>query len=229
MPEKTKNIDEMTVAEKAEYIFNTLSAIDLSDKIKEREGTKGKILSYLPWAAAWSAIMEHFPDATYETKEQVMDDYGNTRFWHEDGKTGWVVVTVTILGITREVRLAIMDFKNAAIPADSITSASANKAWQRCFVKACAMHGLCIHLYLGEDVPEAIAKLETLKAEVKELVMKKVKQSEKAKAQVAELCKKAEREANPELESELITGNYNNIDDADILEALKKNLMAVRK
>ena len=224
MPEKTKNIDEITVAEKAKYIFDTLSVIDLSDKIKEKNGLK-----YLPWAAAWSTILEYFPDATYETNEQTMDDYGNTRFWHEDGKTGWVVVTVTILGIPRKCRLAVMDFKNAAIPAESITSVAANKTWQRCFVKACAMHGLSIHLYLGEDLPEAVTKLETLKAEVKELAKKRAGLSEKAQKQVAELCKKAEKQANPELDEELIRGDYTNIDDVDILEVLKKNLMAVRK
>lgn len=205
-------------------VFNTLNGIDVSDKIKEKNG-----LSYLPWSAAWAEVKKIYPNATYYINPQVMDEFGNKRFWHDDGKTGWVEVSVTIEGETHTETLAIMDFKNKSIPAENITSVDANKSLKRCLVKACAMHGLALYIYMGEDLPEDISKTIELKEIVKELVSKKVQLSDEAKAKVAELCKAAEKQANPMLDDDLITGNYNNIEDVDVLENLKKQLMAVRK
>lgn len=212
------------MAETKSNVFNTLYKIDVSEKIKEKNG-----LSYLSWASAWAEVKKLFPDATYRIYPQVMDELGNTRFWHTDGKSGWVKVGVTINGVEQVEVLAIMNLKNQAIPAENITSTEANKAKQRCLVKACAMHGLALHIYEGEDIPEAVARAEELKELVADVVAKKVKLSDKAKAKVAELCKKAEKEANPDLDDELISGNYKNIDDVDVLEKLYNNILAVRK
>lgn len=212
------------MAETKNNVFNTLYKIDVSEKTKEKNG-----LTYLSWAAAWAEVKKLYPDATYYVYSQHMDDFGNTRFWHDDGKSGWVKVGVTINDVEQIEVLAIMDYKNQAIPADKITSVEANKAKQRCLVKACAMHGLALNIYMGEDLPESITKAEELKELVADVVSKKVKLSEKAKAKVAELCKKAEKEANPDLDDELISGNYKNIDDVDILEKLYNNILAVRK
>ena len=205
-------------------IFNTLNGVDVSGKVKEKGG-----LSYLSWSSAWSEVKKKYPDATYEIKPQVMDEGGNTRFWHDDGKTGWVEVSVTIGGITHTEVLAIMDFKNKSIPAADITSVDANKSMKRCLVKACAMHGLGMYIYEGEDIPEETSKVLDLQNEIKELVAKKCQLSEKAKEQVSTLCKNAEKEATPDVPDDAITGNYKNINDATILENLKKRLLAVRK
>lgn len=210
--------------EKAKSIFENLNAIDVRDKIKDKNG-----LSYLSWASAWAEVKKEYPQANYEIHRQVMDEFGNTRFWHDDGKSGWVEVSVIINDEKLSEVLAIMDYRNKPISAESITSVDANKSLKRCLVKCCALHGLGLFIFDGEDIPESVLKAETLRAEVDELARKKAKQSDKAKEAVAELCKKAEKEANPELEDSLITGNYNNINDNDILEKLKKNLMAVRK
>lgn len=212
------------MAETKNNVFNTLYKIDVSEKIKEKNG-----LSYLSWASAWAEVKKLFPDATYKIYPQIMDELGNKRFWHTDGKSGWVEVGVTINGVEQVEVLAIMNLKNQAIPADNITSTEANKAKQRCLVKACAMHGLALHIYEGEDIPESVARAEELKELVTDVVAKKVKLSDKAKAKVAELCKKAEKEANPDLDDELISGNYKNIDDVDVLEKLYNNILAVRK
>ena len=205
-------------------IFNTLNGVDVSGKVKEKGG-----LSYLSWSSAWSEVKKKYPDATYEIKPQVMDDGGNTRFWHDDGKTGWVEVSVTIGGITHTEVLAIMDFKNKSMPADQITSVDANKAMKRCLVKAIAMHGLGLYIYEGEDLPEETSKVNELLDEVMALVTKKCSLSDKAKAKVQELCKAAERQANPDMAEDLILGNPKNINDSDILGNLKKQLLAVRK
>lgn len=208
----------------ADNIFSILNNVDVSNKIKEKGG-----LSYLSWSSAWSEVKKKYPDATYEIKPQVIDEGGNTRFWHDDGKTGWVEVSVTIGGITHTEVLAIMDFKNKSIPAENITSVDANKSLKRCLVKALAMHGLGLYIYEGEDLPEEASKTIELKDKIKELVNKKVKLSDKAKEKVAELCKAAEKQANPTLDDDLITGNYNNIEDAEVLANLEKQLLAVRK
>ena len=78
---------------------------------------------------------------------------------------------------------------------------------------------------------ESALRLEVkkAKAEIKELVAKRVALSDKAKEKVAAICKEAEKKANPTLDDDSITGNYNNIGDVEILEELKKKLLAVRK
>ena len=57
----------------------------------------------------------------------------------------------------------------------------------------------------------------------------KCKISDNAKAKVGELCKSAEKEDNPDMDDELISGNYKNIENVDILEKLYNNILAVRK
>lgn len=205
-------------------VFDILNAVDVSTKIKTKNG-----LSYLSWASAWAEVKKKYPDATYKVYPQIMGEGSNTRYWHDDGKTGWVEVSVTVNGQEIVETLAIMDFKNKSIPADQITSVDANKSLKRCLVKACALHGLGLYIYEGEDLPEETSKTIELKEKIKELVAKKVKLSDKAKEKVAELCKAAEKQANPELDDDLITGNYNNIEDADVLANLEKQLLAVRK
>ena len=205
-------------------VFETLHSVDVSEKVKTKNGLK-----YLSWSSAWAEVKKRFPNATFKVYPQVIDDGGHKRFWHDDGKSGWVEVGVTIDGIEQIEVLAIMDFKNQAIPVEKITSVEANKAKQRCLVKTCAMHGLSLHIYEGEDTPESTARAEELKDLIKEVVKKRCSISDKASEKVAELCKKAEKEANPNLDEELISGNYKNIDDVDILENLYNNLLAVRK
>lgn len=204
-------------------VFDILNAIDASDKTK----TKNK-LSYLSWPYVWAEVKKKFPDASFKVYPQTLPD-GNTRFWHDDGRTGWVEVGVTIQGTEIIETLAIMDYRNASIPAEKITSVDANKSMKRCLVKACALHGLGLYIYMGEDIPEESAKTIELKTRIKSLVAKKCAQSDAAKEKVAELCKAAEKQAFPEIEDDLIRGDYNNIDDIDILTKLEKQLMAVRK
>lgn len=205
-------------------VFDTLNAIDLSDKIKEKNG-----FSYLPWAVAWSEVKKRYPEANYYIDKQIMDEYGNTRYWHDDGKSGWVDVTVEINGIVHSVNLSIMDNRNQALPAEKITSVDANKSLMRCLVKACALHGLSVHIFFGEDLPEEVSKLNDLQDELSELAKKKCGLSDKAKDKVINLCKAAEKETNPDMDDDSITGKISNINDTAILETLKKNLLAVRK
>lgn len=205
-------------------VFDTLNSINVGSKTKEKNK-----LTYLPWAAAWQEVKKLYPNSTYEVFEMVIDEYGNTRPWFTDSVSGWVKVSVTIEGLTHTETLPIMDYKNQPIKADEITATQANKAIKRCFVKCLALHGVGLYLYLGDDLPENESQIADLQKEIAELVNKRVALSDSAKNKVAELCKAAEKEANPEIEDDLIRGNYKNIDDIEILKKLKVQLMAVRK
>lgn len=209
------------MTEKKKGIFATLSAINTADKIKEKNGLK-----YLPWSSAIQIVKDNYPKTTFEVVPQIVDEKENTRPWHDDGHTGWVEVIVRIEADDGEVceareMLAIMDFKNKAIPANEITSVDANKSIKRCLVKALAIAtGCSIFIYQGEELPDEIANIVKLQNECMSLITKKCALSEKAKSRVGEICKAADANAN---------GDPRLIEDVDVLTDLKKQLMAVRK
>ena len=202
-------------------VFNTLYSVDVSGKIKEKNKLK-----YLPWSSAWAEVKKRYPSATFKVIPQMMEN-GSLRPWHDDGKSGWAEVSVTIEGETITEMLPIMDFRNKAIPAENILSTDANKAIKRCLVKCLALFGMATFIYEGEDLPEESSKAIELRNEIKELVKKKCS-TEKGKTRVAEICKTAEKEAFPMIPDEDIIGNYSSIEDVDILEKLKRQLLAVR-
>lgn len=130
--------------EKADKVYQTLSAIDCRAVSKKKNG-----LTYLPWAWAWAKVKENFPLATYKVYETE-----NGLIYHHDQKTAWVKTSVTIEGIENIEILPVMDFKNQAIPLGAMTSTAVNKAIQRALTKACARHGLGLYIYQGEDLPD---------------------------------------------------------------------------
>ena len=145
-------------------VYDVLSQINVSDKIEK----KGK-LSYLSWSWAWSTLLSNYPLSTYKVYES---DVGYN--YHNDTKTAWVKVGVTVDGIEHIEYLPLMDFKNKSISLDSVTSMDVNKAIQRALTKAIARHGLGLYIYAGEDLPEYIPTLitEDQKEELEELLIK---------------------------------------------------------
>ena len=145
-----------------------------------------------------------------------------------------VYTTVSVNGVTREMCLPVMDASNKplkdhdytikmksgekSIPA--ATMFDINRSIMRCLAKNCAMFGIGLHLWMGEDVPEAVSELEDLRDECFKLLTKKVALSEKAKAEVAKLCTEADKNAN---------GDPRLIEDIEVLKTLKKQLAGVRK
>ena len=126
-------------------VFEVLNAVDCSEHVEKKNG-----LSYLPWAWAWARVKEHYPDAFYTIYENA-----NGLNYHTDGRTCWVKTGVTINGLEHIEYLPVMDYKNASIPVDKVTSFDVNKAIQRSLTKAAARHGLGLYIYAGEDLPEA--------------------------------------------------------------------------
>lgn len=125
-------------------VFATLSVIDCKEHIEKKNN-----LSYLSWAWAWQILKENFPSATYTIYENA-----EGLNYHTDGRTCWVKTGVTVEGIEHIEYLPIMDYRNASIPRDKVTSFDVNKAIQRSLTKAVARHGLGLYIYAGEDIPD---------------------------------------------------------------------------
>lgn len=127
-----------------ENYFAELNSINVNEKTEKKNG-----LTYLSWAWAWGEVKKLHPDAFYTI-------YENGQGWnyHTDGRTCWVKTGVTVCGIEHIEYLPVMDFRNASIPAEKVTSFDVNKAIQRSLTKALARHGLGLYIYAGEDLPE---------------------------------------------------------------------------
>lgn len=119
-------------------IWATLSKVDVSDRI-EKKGD----LSYLSWAWAWGTLMEHYPQAEYSFQEPEVAADGSVM----------VYCTVTIDGLSRQMWLPVMDYRNRAIP--SPNAFQVNTARMRCLVKCLGIWGLGHYIYAGEDLPNA--------------------------------------------------------------------------
>ena len=126
-------------------VWDKLSKIDCSEKIEK----KGK-LTYLSWAWAWGVLQEHYPQAQY-LFYQGEDDVPYVRY--PDG-TGEVRCRVSIVNLTREMTLCVMDFKNNAVK--NPNSSQVNNSKMRCLTKCLAMFGLGHYIYAGEDLPEDV-------------------------------------------------------------------------
>lgn len=124
--------------------FKTLNSVNVSGKTEKKNG-----LTYLSWAWAWGEVKKAYPAANYKVYETA----DGAIYW-TDKRTCWVKVSVTIEGLEHTEYLPVMDFRNASITADKITSVDVNKTIQRALTKAIARHGLGLYIYAGEDMPE---------------------------------------------------------------------------
>ena len=126
-------------------VFETLNAVNVNGHTEKKNN-----LTYLSWAWAWAEVKKAFPDARYT----IYETPDGCIYW-TDGRTCWVKTGVTINGLEHIEYLPVMDFRNAAIPLEKVTSTDVNKAIQRSLTKACERHGLGLYIYAGEDLPES--------------------------------------------------------------------------
>ena len=164
-------------------VFQNLSAIDIGDKLKKKNN-----MDYLPWSSAWAYVKDLYPDATYTVNKTP-----EGCIYHTDGKTCWVEVSVTINGETQTELLAVMNHRNAPIPADEVTSTEVNKSIKRALVKCLALFGLGLSLWNGEELSDAAKVTRAKKQEADEAAELERKKAEVAlsqeNAKVIELCK----------------------------------------
>jgi len=132
-----------------ESIYNTLQAIDVSSFI-EKKGHN----DYLPWARAWSLLKQNYPNAQriiYESEHTGLN-------YFTDGRWAYVKVGIVVEEQEHIDMLCVMDHRNNSIPIDKVNSFEVNKTIQRATVKAIAMHGLGLSLWLKEDTSVASSK-----------------------------------------------------------------------
>lgn len=149
--------------EKKKSVFETLSAVDVSNHVEVISMRKGPALKYVSWAWAWNMVKSIYPSAN-----RVIEEFPEYRFnektgaWYATGQMldyritpegCEVKVTVTIENEKYSERLYVMDMRNQPVAKPNI--AQINKTQQRCLVKALAMAGLGLNLYAGEDLPMA--------------------------------------------------------------------------
>jgi hypothetical protein len=149
------------MSEKTKSVFETLSAINVNDKVEKKSG-----LTYLSWAWAWGEVKKTYPDAVYSIVRCPVSQ----QIYSFDADLGYMVMTsVTIQGQTLEMWLPVMDGANKAMKAESYSYATRygdksveqasmfdiNKTLMRCLVKNLAMFGLGHYIFAGEDLPES--------------------------------------------------------------------------
>ena len=207
--------------------FVDLSSINVNDHVKQKNG-----MNYLSWMWAWQELKKRYP-LSYATVHETAD---GMLVWKDPvgchTKTSITIVWEENDGLhehTVTEYLPCMDFKNRSVPYEEVDSMLVNKTVQRGLTKCIARLGLGGYLFVNEDLPEEESKVNELLNEVMTLVNKKCGLSDKAKTQVKELCKDAEKKANPGMPDELVVGDPRNINDSEILGNLKKQLLAVRK
>ena len=212
------------MSEKKNDIFNTLFAVNVEDHVEEKNGLK-----YLAWAFAWAEVKKVYPRSFYTIYENA-----DGRNYFDDGRTCWVKTGVTVVdgdySLEHIEYLPVMDYKNASIPKEKVTSFDVNKSIQRSLTKACARHGLGLYIYAGEDLPEE----EQQKKEDEKKAAKKAEDEIKAlRADVVKLCKEKIAKGVPQETvyqaiRDLNNGNANpnSIKDAALLNAV---LAAVKK
>ena len=131
-------------------VFETLNSINVNDKVEKKNG-----LTYLSWAWAWAEVKKRYPQSTYTIYENA-----EGLNFHHDGKTAWVKTGVTIEDIEHIEYLPVLDYRNASISLDKITSFNVNSSIQRSLTKAIARHGLGLYIYAGEDIPSNEVEVE---------------------------------------------------------------------
>ena len=143
-------------------VYETLSAINVDDKIRESQGAK-----YLPWIAAWQVVKTIYPNASYQVVESV-----DGKTYHAELGLGIMVRTeVTIEGETLPMHLPVLDtkFKTLMLDESYQYTVGKGKSWQqektveratmfdintsimRCLTKNLAMFGLGAYIYARED------------------------------------------------------------------------------
>jgi len=116
-------------------------------------------LSYLSWAWAWETLMEHYPQAEYQFHPETVLEDGSVMVNCEV----WIPCGNEKSALSRTMWLAVMDYRNQAIPSPPATSVANTR--MRCLTKCLAMFGLGHYIYAGEDLPSA--KAEELFSEIR--------------------------------------------------------------
>jgi len=136
-----------------ENYFNELNHVDLTKKMEK----KGQF-AYLSWAHCVTELGKRFPEATWAIKrfpmvtgEWVIHEEIQVPYLHTP-QGFFVEVAVTVNGVIKTQVHPVLDHRNK--PVASPDSFQLNTSIQRCLAKAIALHGLSLHIFAGEDLPQ---------------------------------------------------------------------------
>ena len=143
--------------------MNDVYAILHTKKVADKVKKKGS-LNYISWANCWAMVLESFPGSSFEKHLFEIDGRQQPYMLDANGYA-FVMVSVTIKQQKNTEILPVLDHRNKAV--QNPGSDQVNKSLQRCLVKACAMHGLGLSIYQGEDLPDDQSAAEQLTAAIK--------------------------------------------------------------
>jgi hypothetical protein len=128
--------------------FEELAALDVSKHTEQ----KGRF-TYLSWAWAHDYMARKDPDFTWEVHD-FADAQGVLAPYMANIAGCFVRVTVQYRGQNRTHTMPVLDHKNKPVSATDVSSFDVNTTMMRTFVKCCALHGLGLYIYAGEDLPQ---------------------------------------------------------------------------
>ena len=150
------------------HIWDTFRAVEFApDDISaieskpDRHGVVTK-LHYLKWSVALRILTENFPDHKIEFER--FDRGGkvyDVMYYASEGCS--VHCTVTIEGVSRDMWLAVTDYRHNSLTNPDATDISNSK--MRCMVKCLALFGLGIEIYEGKYVEPAGVDNENQKSD----------------------------------------------------------------
>ena len=131
--------------------YKELAELNVNDHTEQ----KGKF-TYLSWAWAHDYLAKLDPDFSWELHEFSADSSGEVLWPYMSTPAGcFVKVSVTFKGKTIAHTYPVLNHQNKSIPSDSVTAFDINNAQMRGFAKCCALHGLGLYIFAGEDLPQA--------------------------------------------------------------------------
>lgn len=245
-------MEQINVSELKKNVFNTLYEIDTRERSVEKDTGRQK-LNYLPWATTYSEVCKKFDDIEYKfltntvTKEikKITKISENSTIEETETITQEIPYTVTdagllvntsvtVNGVTKQMCLPVYDstFKSMKLePYDystksgmktvpAATIADIYKSIMRCFAKNLSMFGVGLNFWTKEDAPESVLRIEKLISEIDAAYVGK-----KKKGFSDEELQKSYSNLLPEE----LNGNYRLCGEEEILDKIKKKLLALRK
>lgn len=192
-------------------------------------------IAFIPWAQELSVCKQYYPKISYVIHERTItliskDEKGNERtevlstpcFRTENGNSGWVKITVKNDDDAKPLTeiYPVTDFRNKPIPFEQITSTDINKSVARSLTKCLAKStGIGLYVYASEEEPKEAQEAKELQAKILDLINRKSKKEGMAE-KIGEICKST---LDPDL-----NGDPRLCDDPEVLEKLRKKLLALR-
>ena len=137
------------------HIWDTFRAVEFADDdisvIESKPDRHGVItkLHYLKWSVALRILTENFPDHKIEFERF---DRGGKVYdvMYYPCEAASVHCTITIEGVSRDMWLAVSDYRHNAVT--NPDARDINDSKMRCIVKCLALFGLGIEIYEGKYV-----------------------------------------------------------------------------